>query len=60
MAETSETTSGRHVNVENDLADLRGSAHGTRGSAGPPAANSIKELRHRDAAHLERMIGTAT
>ena len=39
---------------------LRGSAHGTRGSAGPPAANSIKEVRHRDAAHLERMIGTAT
>jgi hypothetical protein len=59
MAESEErTSSGRHVHVENDLAELKGIGPRYAEILKSIGVDSIKELRRRKAANLKDMIET--
>lgn len=50
------TAAGAHTGVENDLAKLKGIGPRHAEMLKSIGVDSIKELRHRNAAHLKEMI----
>jgi predicted flap endonuclease-1-like 5' DNA nuclease len=58
MARADGTGSGHHTHVENDLAKLKGIGPRYAEILKSIGVDSIKELRHRNPAHLKKMIET--